>query len=330
MGDPHHFKELTPDFILSSVEIFGLEPDGHLMALNSYENRVYQVGIENDVPVVVKFYRPKRWSHSAIVEEHEFCFELTSAELPVVAPLLNSQGESITVVDDFRLAVFQRRGGRAPELSSIDNLKTMGRFLARIHTIGSRSRFVHRSSITTVANLELDTQLISSEFIPSDLRPAYVELIKPISELIQSDLEIALKLSEIRAHGDCHSGNLLWRDDLPNFVDFDDARMALSVQDLWMLLSGDQIEQQTQLDSILEGYREFRDFDYRELSMIPTLRTLRIIGYSAWMARRWSDPAFPLAFPWFYSQKYWEKHILELREQLFELREKIDYVKGLS
>jgi len=155
-------------------------------------------------------------------------------------------------------------------------------------------------------------------------------LIKPISELIQSDLEIALKLSEIRAHGDCHSGNLLWRDDLPNFVDFDDARMALSVQDLWMLLSGDQIEQQTQLDSILEGYREFRDFDYRELSMIPTLRTLRIIGYSAWMARRWSDPAFPLAFPWFHSQKYWEKHILELREQLFELREKIDYVKGLS
>lgn len=325
MGDPHYFKELTPDFILRSVEHFGLEPDGHLMALNSYENRVYQVGIENDVPVVVKFYRPKRWSYDAIAEEHEFCFELTSAELPVVAPLLNEHGESITVVDNFLLAVYPRRGGRAPELSSLDNLKTIGRFLARIHTIGSRARFAYRSSITTVANLELDTDLISSEFIPKDLAPAYVELVKAISELIGSDLERASILSEIRAHGDCHSGNLLWREDLPNFVDFDDARMALSVQDIWMLLSGDQMEQQSQLESILEGYQEYRDFDYRELSMIPALRTLRIIGYSAWMARRWSDPAFPLAFPWFHSQKYWEKHILELREQLYELREKIDY-----
>ena len=177
MGDPHYFKELTPDFILNSVEFFGLEPDGHLMALNSYENRVYQVGIENDVPIVVKFYRPKRWSYSAIVEEHEFCFELTSAELPVVAPLLNAQGESITVVDDFLLAVYQRRGGRAPELSSKDNLKTIGRFLARIHTIGSRARFAHRSSITTIANLHLDTEIILREFIPKDLRPVYVELI---------------------------------------------------------------------------------------------------------------------------------------------------------
>jgi Ser/Thr protein kinase RdoA (MazF antagonist) len=325
VGDPHYFKELTPDFILSSVEGFGLEPDGHLMALNSYENRVYQVGVEGDVPVVVKFYRPKRWSYEAITEEHGFCFELAAAELPVVAPLLNDQDKSITVVDDFRLAVYQRRGGRAPELSSTDNLKTIGRFLARIHTIGSRVRFKHRPSITTLASLRLDTELISTEFIPKDLRAAYVELVKAISDLIGLDLEEVSKLTDLRAHGDCHAGNLLWRDDLPNFVDFDDARMALSVQDLWMLLSGDHREQQTQLESVLEGYQEYRDFDYRELSMIPTLRTLRIIGYSAWMARRWSDPAFPLAFPWFHSQKYWEKHILELREQLFELREKTTY-----
>ena len=322
MSDPHYFKELTPDFILSAVGSFGLEPDGHLMALNSYENRVYQVGIETEAPIVVKFYRPKRWSRAAILEEHQYCFELSSAELPVVAPLLNEHGESLILVDKFQLAVYQRKGGRAPELSSENNLKTIGRFLARIHTIGSRIDFSHRPSISSLKTLESDIALIKTEFIPTDLRAAYNELGSAIKDLIGKDLEKVSVLKEIRAHGDCHAGNVLWRDDVPNFVDFDDSRMALAVQDLWMLLSGDELEQRTQLGAILEGYQDYADFDYRELSMIPALRTLRMIGYSAWLARRWGDPAFPLAFPWFNSQKYWENHILELREQLFELRER--------
>ncbi len=321
MRDPHFFKKLTPDFILKAVTAYGLEPDGHLMALNSYENRVYQVGLEGGAPVVVKFYRPKRWSDSAILEEHQYCFELTAAELPVVSPLINDSGDSLITVGDFRLAVYERRGGRAPELTSENNLKTMGRFLARIHTVGARVKYEHRPSITSLHTFELDTTLISQEFIPADLSAAYDTLVADIVEEISAGLGTMMELTKIRAHGDCHVGNVLWREDTPNFVDFDDSRMALSVQDLWMLLSGNGLEQKAQLGCILDGYQEFGNFDFRELRMIPALRTLRMIGYSAWLARRWDDPAFPLAFPWFDSQKYWERHILELREQLLELRE---------
>jgi Ser/Thr protein kinase RdoA (MazF antagonist) len=321
LATPHAFESLTPDFILAAIDYCGYKTDGYLMALNSYENRVYLVGVEDAEPIIAKFYRPDRWCDEAIQEEHEYCTDLAFAELPVVPPIRHSSGLTLHKKEGFRIALFERKGGRAPELDKEEHLRTLGRFLGRIHAAGAGSVFMHRPSIANLDYARESIRVVQTAFIPNDLQLAYGSLITDIEDALGNRLRESSSCIEIKVHGDCHLGNILWRDNAPHFVDFDDARMGASVQDIWMLLSGDIEEQNTQLSWILEGYSEFRDFDYREINLIEPLRTLRLIGYAAWIAKRWSDPAFPLAFPWFNTQAYWEKHVLELREQLAALQE---------
>jgi len=309
----HPFDRLTPDFILDAVESCGFRCDGRLLALNSYENRVYQVGVEDAEPLVAKFYRPARWSDAAIAEEHAFVAELARHELPVVAPLVHA-GRTLHHVHGFRVALYPRRGGRAPELDDDDNLRVMGRCLARMHAVGAVRPFRHREMLD-VAGFGTASVATVTPLVPPDLRAAYVSVTAHLLERLAAAFARAGDVRAIRVHGDSHAGNILWRDGAPHFVDFDDARMAPAVQDLWMLLSGEPAQQRAQLACVLDGYAEFADFDYAELALIEALRTLRMLHYAAWLARRFEDPAFPRAFPWFGTQGWWERHVLELREQ---------------
>jgi Ser/Thr protein kinase RdoA (MazF antagonist) len=317
----HVFELLTPDIIFDAVESCGYITDGRLLALNSYENRVYQVGLDQREPLIAKFYRPGRWDFSQINEEHQYCFQLEEQELPVVCPLLNTQGESLHQHQGFYFALYPRRGGHAPELDNLDNLLILGRLLGRFHGVGSSMDFAHRP------RLDIDTfgwqsyKLISQQFIPPQLRSAYETLAHDLLSKCQQIIDDYGAVDAIRVHGDCHSGNILWRDNNPHFVDFDDARMAPAIQDIWMLLSGDQQEQSAQISKLIEGYSEFHHFNVRELALVEVLRTLRIMHHSAWIARRWTDPAFPRAFSWFGSSRYWSEHILMLREQFAALDE---------
>lgn len=317
----HPFETLTPDFIINAVESRGFVCDGRLLALNSYENRVYQVGIEGELPLIAKFYRPGRWNDAQIGEEHGFCFELAERELPVVAPL-GGNGASLHYYEGFRFALFPRKGGHAPELDNLDNLLILGRLLGRMHLIGAAHPFQARPRIDCANFGYASIDFISKRFIPPALKTPYDTLTVDLMKLVEPLMDYANRnLNWIRVHGDCHAGNMLWRDDAPHFVDFDDTCMAPAVQDIWMLLSGGGAEQAAQLSEILEGYNEFNDFDPRELRLIEALRTLRMIHYSAWLARRWEDPAFPRSFPWFNTVRYWEEHILSLREQFAALNE---------
>ncbi len=317
----HPFEKLTPDFIMDAIESQGYLCDGRNLALNSYENRVYQIGIEDNLPIIAKFYRPQRWSINQILEEHEFTYELAEQELPIVTPLKNEQGISLHKYQDFHFSLFERKGGHAPELDYQDNLLILGRLLARMHLTGARKSFQYRPSIN-IQNFGYDsTSFISENFIPSELKLAYDSLTRDILNALENAIKRAGQIRYLRVHGDCHAGNMLWRDNNPNFVDFDDARMAPAVQDIWMLLSGSREQQGVQLNKILDGYFEFNDFDMSELHLIEVFRTLRIMYYSAWLARRWEDPAFPHSFPWFNTSRYWEEHILELREQFSALNE---------
>jgi Ser/Thr protein kinase RdoA (MazF antagonist) len=309
------FGGLSFEVILDAVQELGLEASGTLVALNSYENRVYQVGIEDSAPVIVKFYRPQRWSDAAILEEHAFLLELALEEIPVVPPTI-LHGATLHHSAGFAFAVFQRRGGRAPDLDQPDTLEWLGRFLGRIHARGAVRAYQFRPTldVETFA-VEPREFLLDSDFIAEHLKPVYADL---TSQAIALAREAFQRVSPqlIRVHGDCHIGNILWTEAGPHFVDFDDSRSAPAVQDLWMLLSGERIEQVSQMRSLLIGYREFADFSNAELGLIETLRTLRLIHYSAWLARRWHDPAFPVAFPWFESAQYWQDRIYELRDQI--------------
>ena len=317
----HPFETLDPSFILDAIDSVGFNSDGRVTILNSYENRVYQIGIDNAEPVIAKFYRPQRWSNDQILEEHEFCYELEQAELPVVCPIKNQDGESLFEYGDFRFSIYPRKGGRAPELDNYDNLLVLGRFLGRIHLIGKVKPFAYRPTINSQTYGHDSVEFIKQHCIPPELAVAYETLTDDILEIIDANFKDKSEINLIRTHGDCHIGNMLWRDDCPHFIDFDDSRMAPAIQDVWMLLSGDRREQQIQLLEIVEGYNEFADFDVNELRLIETLRTLRMMHFSAWLARRWDDPAFPMGFPWFNTQRYWEDHILSLREQFAELQE---------
>jgi Ser/Thr protein kinase RdoA (MazF antagonist) len=320
----HPYDVLTPDLILDAVESAGLRCDGRLLALNSFENRVYQVGIEEAQPVIVKFYRPGRWSDGQIAEEHDFARELAQAELPVVAPLpieegggaKDESGGALRAFGGFRFALYPRQRGRAPELESRDTLTWMGRFIGRIHAVGALRPFAQRPALTIESFGEEPARfLLDGGFIPSDLTVAYRTLAEQLLAAIRACFARAGEIASIRLHGDCHPGNVLWADDGPHFVDLDDARMGPPVQDLWMLLSGDRDSMARQLRWLLDGYREFHEFELRELQLIEPLRTLRMMHYAGWLARRWDDPAFPAAFPWFNTQRYWQDHILALREQ---------------
>jgi len=318
----HPYDALTPDTVLNAVDSAGHRTDGRLLALNSYENRVYQVGIEDAQPLIAKFYRPGRWSDAAIREEHDFSQALWEVEIPAVAPLRDHDGESLFHFEGFRFALYPRRGGRWPDLENLDNLVWMGRFLGRIHALGAAKDFAHRPTLDVESfGWESYRYLMTTDFIPRELREAYSTLAEDVLAQVEYGFERAGSVQKIRLHGDCHPGNILWTDAGPHFVDFDDARMGPAVQDIWMLLSGERSQQTAQVDEILAGYEEFMEFNPRELHLIEPLRTLRMIHYSAWLARRWSDPTFPLHFPWFGGPRYWEEQILALREQFAAMNE---------
>ena len=306
----HPYAALTPDVVLDAVATLGLRPDGRLLGLNSYENRVYQIWLDEGPPVVAKFYRPQRWSAQQIAEEHAFARELAEHEIPVVAPLHTGEHQG------FSFAVYPRRGGRTPELEDPKVLEWIGRFLGRIHALGATRDFAFRGALNPQTfGTEPRDFLLQQRLLPADLLAAWTAASAQALEAAKRLFEQG-SVKAIRLHGDCHAGNILWTEEGPHFVDLDDARMGPATQDLWMLLSGDRASQTRQLSDILAGYEDFMDFDRSELRLIEPLRTLRLLHYSAWIARRWDDPAFPAAFPWFNTQRYWQDRILELREQI--------------
>ncbi len=335
----HPFESLTPDAVLDALDSVGLRGDGRLTALSSYENRVYQVQLEDGSAVVAKFYRPERWSDTAIQEEHDFAAELMTAEVPAIGPM-RLMDQTLHHFGGFAFSVSPRRGGRPPELDDGEVLEWIGRFLARIHTVGAARPFAHRPRLD-VQTFGIDSMqwLLQHDKVPLDVQSAWTKVCTQAIEAAAAHSVLAPAgaksepdasgIAVLRLHGDCHPGNILWTPASavpaagpgPHFVDLDDARMGPAVQDLWMLLSGDRSQRTRQLGALVDGYEQFRDFDRRELVLIEPLRTLRLIHYSAWLARRWDDPTFPVNFPWFGSSDYWQGQVQMLEEQLEAMQE---------
>lgn len=316
----HPFDSLGPDVILDAVESLGLTSDARILALNSYENRVYQVGIEEQAPLIAKFYRPDRWPDDAIREEHAFSLELADCEVPVVAPLVRD-GETLFEYAGFRFALFPRCGGYAPEPGNLEQLYRLGQLLGRAHRVGSLRPFAHRETLSPelFGHAALGT-LLDGGFIPDSLLPAFTSVAQELLQRIEGIFSDC-PYQGIRLHGDCHPGNLLCRHETYHILDLDDCRMGPAVQDLWMLLAGERQDRLLQISELVEGYQQFHDFNPAELRLIEPLRALRLMQHSAWLARRWDDPAFPRAFPWFAAARYWGDQILALREQLAALDE---------
>ena len=335
----HAFESLTPDVVLDALDSVGLRGDGRLTALSSYENRVYQVQLEDGSAVVAKFYRPDRWSDLQIQEEHDFAAELMAAEVPAVGPL-QLLGATLHHFGGFTFSVSPRRGGRAPELDDGEVLEWIGRFLARIHTVGAKKPFASRPRLDVQSfGVESMQWLLEHDKVPLDVQSSWTRVCTSAIDLVagyavltgatgQKDPENS-GIRILRLHGDCHPGNILWTPANaaaaagpgPHFVDLDDARSGPAVQDLWMLLSGDRSQRTRQLGMLIDGYEQFRDFDRAELVLIEPLRTLRLIHYSAWLARRWDDPTFPVNFPWFGSSDYWQGQVQMLEEQVEAMQE---------
>ena len=315
------FTGLQPDDIFETLDELGFICNGRFLALNSYENRVYKIGLENNDHIVVKFYRPGRWSDAAIHEEHTFTEELAQKEIPVVAPL-SIDGQTLFHSGPFRLAVYPCRGGRAPELDDLDQLQQLGRLVARIHLVGETADFASRPQIDVESyGTSSCDYLLDEEFIPDEMRDAYSSVAELVIDGVDQSVGRSGAFEELRLHADFHPGNVLVAAEHFHIVDLDDARSGPAVQDLWMFLSGDRGEQTPQLTALLRGYEEFRRFDARELHLIEALRSLRIMHYAAWLARRWGDPAFKQAFPWFDTRRYWDEHVLDLREQVALMQE---------
>jgi len=327
-GTPHPYATLTPERVLDAIESIGERCDGRLLTLNSYENRVYLVGLDDGSQCVAKFYRPERWSDAQILEEHRFVDALAALEIPVVPARIDADGTSLHRHEDFRFALFDRRGGRAPEIERRDTREWLGRFIGRIHAVGAAADYAHRPA------LDLDTfgreprdWIAGHGIVPASLAAVWLGVVEQALVAIAECEDRAGPARLLRLHGDCHVGNILWTEGHgaapggPHFVDFDDSRTGPALQDLWMLLSGTRDEMTRQLADLLEGYRQFNPFDLRELHRLEALRTLRMIHYSAWLARRWDDPAFPAAFPFFGSEHYWQNQILAIREQIAAMDE---------
>jgi Ser/Thr protein kinase RdoA (MazF antagonist) len=337
---PHAFEALTPDVVLDALEAAGVRCDGRLMTLSSYENRVYLAHTEdgNGDAVVAKFYRPERWSDAQILEEHSFAAELVAAEIPLAAPMA-MDGRTLHHAHGFRYSISPRKGGRRPELEDLDTLEWIGRFLARIHTVGAAAPFAVRPALNVETfGTEPHDWLTQHEMVAPEVRGVWQEVYQSAMNLVATCAHSTLAgrpsaadaqaIAQIRLHGDCHPGNILWTPEGsatqapgPHFVDLDDARTGPAVQDLWMLLSGDRRQRTQQLSALLDGYEQFRPFDRRELALIEPLRTLRLVHYSAWLARRWDDPAFPIAFPHFGSSAYWHEQVQLLQEQIESMQE---------
>jgi Ser/Thr protein kinase RdoA (MazF antagonist) len=317
----HPYQDLGPEVILDAVAAVGQSPDGHLLKLNSYENRVFQIGIDDAPPIIGKFYRPNRWSDAQIREEHDFARDLAAADIPVVAPWRDHEGRSLFHHAGYRFALFPRRGGRAPEPGDLDQLEWIGRFIGRIHLAGQSAPFAHRPTLDTrTLGWPARETVLQSPLLPPQETERYAEVSEQLLHRIEGALEEA-RPACIRLHGDCHHGNILWTEQGPHFVDLDDCRNGPAIQDLWMLLNGDRPERTVQLSAMLEGYTLFHDLDPRELALIEPLRALRMLHYNAWVASRWDDPAFPAAFHWAESPHHWSQHVHDLHQQLLELDE---------
>lgn len=315
------FENLTPALILDAIESLDIYVTSGLLALNSYENRVYQFVTEDHGRLVAKFYRPNRWSNAQILEEHSFSFELQSHELPVIAPALFNN-KSLHEYQGYRFALFPSVGGRQFEVDNLDQLEWMGRLIGRIHATSAKKPFAHRFSINTQEFLHTPAaELRTSLLVPQHLHTPFFTILDHVVKLANEQYSaLEHQVSHIRLHGDCHPGNILWRDG-PTFVDLDDCRSGPAIQDLWMMLSGDHMQQGIQLDTLIEAYEEFNPFNSKELALIEPLRAMRMVHYMAWLSKRWQDPAFPRAFPWFGEDKYWENQILALKEQLSALQQ---------
>lgn len=312
------FSLLTPDLIIDGIESAGFEVASGLLALNSYENRVYQFNDFENQRFVTKFYRPQRWHKATIIEEHQFALELAEHELPVVAPLIMDQ-QTLFEHAGYYFAVFPCRGGRIFEVDNLEQLEWMGRFLGRIHAISASKKFQHRITLSTDIMLtQAHNIIVDSGFVPSHLQQAFFTILEQVIAIAASQYQVD---KQIRLHGDCHAGNILWTDAGPHFVDLDDCLMGPAIQDVWMMLSGDRQQQLLQLDTLLSGYEEFYSFEAKQLNLIEPLRTMRMVNYIAWLCKRWQDPAFPHNFPWFNTEKYWEQQILILKEQHAALQE---------
>lgn len=310
------YSNLNPDLILEAIDHLGFKCDGSIVALNSYENRVYQVGMEEAAPLIAKFYRPLRWSNAGILEEHAFAAELMSHEIPVVGPL-SVNGQTLHTHQDYRFTLFPRQGGRALELDNLEQLEWMGRFIGRLHAVSACQPFQHRLTLDVTSYGHQPYQfLLTNDFLPAEIKTEYNTAVTELLEKIQQQFLQVGKINVIRLHGDCHAGNVLWNTNGPQIVDLDDCLMGPAVQDIWMMLtSNTEPDMQIQLDHILRGYRKFYDFNPRELHLIESLRSLRMLHYSAWLAKRWEDPAFPLNFPWFNTLDYWRRQLQHLHEQ---------------
>lgn len=314
----HPFEQLTPTLIINAIESQGYLCNGSVFAMNSYENRVYQIGIEEQQnPIIAKFYRPNRWSAEQIQEEHDFCFELLEHDIPVVVPLQDASANSLFTYDGFKFALFPRKGGYTPELDYQDNLQIMARMLARMHLIGEKKTYKHRPTLDLLSFGIDSINFVSEDFIPFEYKSQYDAVCHQLIDIMQPKLA---NCHNIRVHGDLHIGNILMRDDTAYLVDFDDSRLAPAIQDIWMLLSGETHEQKTQLEKIRQAYEEFRAFPSQEITLIESLRTLRIMHHCAWLARRFDDPAFATAFAWFDGNNYWAQHIADLHNQLDALQ----------
>ncbi len=358
-----NFSNLDPQQVLQSLDAVGLRGDGRILQLNSYENRVFQVFLEDGRVVVAKFYRPGRWSEAQIVEEHAFALELAAAEVPVVPPLVLqacSQGNvalplsltpaagglgaarpwgpadepglvlhgqpptlacRLTPQGEHRYAVASRCAGREPELEDPAALRQLGRFIGRLHVVGRRQPFAHRHHLDARVDGRRALQgLLEGGFVPDTQAGAWGQACGQALDAVEEAFDRLAPLHTLRLHGDCHLGNVLWRDGAPHVVDLDDAMQGPAVQDLWMLVSGDHATMAAQLNHLLQGYEQFCDFDHRERALIEPLRTLRMVRHSAWLAARWDDPTFPLNFPFFGSAAYWSQQTAQLREQIEEMR----------
>jgi len=316
------FAELSPDHILDAIESLGYYSNGRLLALNSYENRVYQIGVEDAPLLVAKFYRPQRWTNEAILEEHQFSQELHDAEVPVVPPIADDNGHTLHVHGPYRFALYPSYGGHTPELDNPDHLEQLGQFIGRIHSVSQKKDFQHRPTLDIKGFGHTPrSYLLECPLMPEHVRHNYEQVSAQLLEKIEQTFARVDDVTHIRLHGDLHPGNILTRDDAFHIVDLDDARMGPAVQDIWMLLSGDRPERTAGLMDVLEGYEQFCEFNTAELGLIEALRSLRLIHYAYWLAKRWHDPAFPLAFPWFDSARFWEEHVQHLREQLVAMDE---------
>ena len=317
----HPYDDLKPDKILDAMEDAGFVVNGRLFALNSYENRVYQIGIEDQPPVITKFYRPGRWSEAQIREEHVFTRQLLDADIPVVAPMAMSSGDTLGRSGDFLFAVFPQRGGQAPDTSVTDTLYRLGQWLGQLHNIGDAESFSHRPTISLLSGIEENNRFLTeNRWVPDDLRPAWDSLIPDLVDHCARRIDEAGDVHSLRLHGDCHAGNILCREEQMLFVDLDDCRTGPAIQDLWLLLNGGDTERGQQFGELLEGYEMFRNFNRRERHLIEPLRCFRQISHCTWLAKRWDDPAFPRFFPWFAQARFWSDQILSLREQLAALQ----------